>query len=93
MYKIKKNARIMKTLEQAALDSEHPDSFKAGVEFARQWISTEEELPQNSDGETFYLLKLEGNKRIFLAAFYRNNLFWSPAYIKFENVVFWRKVD
>ncbi len=95
----------MKTIEQAAQEyaekhtlkagadrTKRENAFKAGVEFAQRWISTEDELPENIDSEVYYLVKYD-NGRVYLAAAYRNNLFWSQTWVQMKNIKFWRRIE
>jgi hypothetical protein len=96
----------MKKIEQAAanfarecmsdkVNQQIEMGFLAGAEFAQRWISVKDELPENSDVERYYLVKLSSaaSDRPFLAVAYRNDAFCSPAWSRMDSVTHWRLIE
>lgn len=98
----------MKTIEEAAKDfndshvnGHHPqkwvsDIFKAGVEFAQEWISVEEELPKIGEK---VITKMTKDKRTSygIAARIREeweiNAHWIDHTFSHMNITHWRYID
>lgn len=96
----------MKTIREASLEFQQDyqtlleerashSGFIAGVEFAQHWISVDDELPENSDEEHFYLVKLSSSATNipFLARSFRNNKFWTLTWAEMKSVTHWRPVE
>ena len=98
----------MKTIEEAAKDfndshvnGHHPqtwvsDIFKAGVEFAQEWISVEEELPKIGEK---VITKMTKDKRTSygIATRIREeweiNAHWIDHTFSHMNITHWRSID
>ena len=98
----------MKTIEEAAKDfndshvnGHHPqkwvsDIFKAGVEFAQEWISVEEELPKIGEK---VITKMAKDKRTSygIATRIREeweiNAHWIDHTFSHMNITHWRPID
>ena len=88
----------MKTIEQAAIEWMHnadeptwEDCFEAGAAFAQQWISVEDELPENSDNEQQFFLKFDHGK-VGVCYYFRNNRFWNFNFCE-QNPTHWRPIE
>lgn len=86
--------KTMKTIEEAAKEySDYEEGeyvFNKGVEFAQQWISIEEELPET---DCFVLTKSKGNKDedYFRVLWFRNFDFFTPEIT--SNITHWRPIE
>ena len=95
----------MKTIEQASSEhavKRHYDlnlrkfvvgDFKAGVEFAQQWISVKDEFPEDqeiilvkTDKGCYSTAYLHGKKSGFI-------IYGADAYEEFGNVTHWRPIE
>ncbi|MDR2084358.1 MAG: hypothetical protein LBP67_05125 [Bacteroidales bacterium] len=67
-------------------------AFKAGAEFAQQWISVEEELPDNPD--EVILVKDMGDN-VYTAVWEHNAWYVVPFHtdVMIENVKYWRPIE
>lgn len=98
----------MKTIEEAAkeyaklkssskvfIDS-HIDDFKAGIKFAQQWISIEDELPpiETEFNESIMVLVKDKNNDIYLAFYNYDTKEWFTIYKVYKvDPVYWKLVE
>ena len=92
----------MKTIDQAAeeylqkckeneIDLYMGDEFKAGVEFAQQWISVDDELPDKDNYNHIFLCKCyfpEINDLGFMTASWRGKQEWQK-----KEITHWRPIE
>jgi hypothetical protein len=54
-----------------------------------EWTDVNERLPKNSDNEQNIIVKCD-NEKIYIAPYFRNNIFWSSSFCEIHNVKFWK---
>lgn len=76
----------MRTIE----DDMYDQAFNEGVEFAQQWISISDKLPDTNEFYESEACIVKNKFRIGIARYYSNNKTWFPSPFK---ITHWRMIE